>query len=213
MQVITRVPRRRIVRVRSPRDDELYVMMVFERHASHCEHCKDPLHAYEAGHSLCVRGEQCAVDVAAYLYNKHGDTYSVVGREGHRSERIKIYRDYPAVRGLLLAVESGMVLPRKRLELSPPDRTYTVRPVCRPSSSSSSSSPPPQPDQQQPDPRYVRVIDRGPRDLKHKRRRVTVYHTIWGSRLGYRYDSDVAVRVKLARTYVRVYRPGRYCVD
>lgn len=204
------IVRRPAVRVRSPRDDELYVMMVFERHASHCARCEDPLHAYRVGRSLCPRGMQRAVDVTSYLCNRHGDTYSVAGFESPRRTGIKIHRDYAAVRGLLVAVERGMQLCQKQTMPRPTVHHYYDRTFAVPRQRSSVSLlPSSSSDEQTSRRQYVRVIERNPRDIQNNRCRVSVYQVCRRGR-GSLCISDMADRAKRDGTYLRVHSPIRY---
>lgn len=115
---------------RLPRDDEAYVMRAFSRHASHCDYCADPYHVHRTGGTLCSKGHRRAIDVAQYIYNKRGQAYSVVDREGSQRVQIEIPRKCDAVRGLLKAMERGLQL-RQQAPVASKDRTYYVqeRPV------------------------------------------------------------------------------------
>ena len=98
---------------RLPRDDELYVMKAFARHASHCGACAHPYDAFRRGGTLCSRGHQRALDVAQYLYNKAGHAHSVIDREQGQRVHVEIPARCDAVRGLLKAMERGLRLRRK----------------------------------------------------------------------------------------------------
>lgn len=52
-----------VLTVRDPNDDESFVLLEFERHASHCSRYSGPLSAYCEGRRLCVRGNQYANSV------------------------------------------------------------------------------------------------------------------------------------------------------
>lgn len=192
---------RPIVRMRKPRDDELYVMMVFEHHAAHCHQCKDPLHAHRSGRTLCDRGLQCAVDVADYLYTRHGETYSVIGLEKRRPTLVRIHYRYTAVYGLLLAIEEGLIVQPKQSSTPTVDhrnsnsRTYTLSPR--------QESPP-----QKKPVRYVKVIEREPADLRRSRHGIARHHSRFDpSRRGSLYEPDPVECIKRTRRYLRVYRP------
>ena len=187
-----------VVLVRELHADEEYVMMAFERHASHCTRCADPLLAHEQGQTLCDRGHQYAIDVAEYLYSKNGKAHSVVDRELNQATLVKIPRSCVAVRGLLLAVENGLRLRRRGKEQQRPlvtyDETYSV---------------PSQQLVQQPVV-YHEIIEREPRTPK-RRRRVIVYPSPRGSpSRGSLYSSDAADRVERYNGSSRVYRPSEY---
>ncbi|GAQ03219.1 hypothetical protein ALT_0540 [Aspergillus lentulus] len=198
-----------VLRVRELEDDEEYVMTAFERHASHCSQCADPLRVHQEDRSLCDRGHQYALDVAEYLYSENGKAKSVIDRELSQPTLVKIPRDCVAVRGLLLAIEDGMRLQRKeqgkaqsqtqaRVQVVAPiisyDRTYPIAPR--------------QATTQQPI-ACNEIIEREPRTLK--RRRVIIYQSPRGSSRGSLYDSDAADRVERSKeSPSRIYRPTGY---
>ncbi|KAE8376272.1 hypothetical protein BDV26DRAFT_266058 [Aspergillus bertholletiae] len=199
-----------VLPVRDLEADEEYVMVAFERHASHCPRCADPLGARKEDRSLCERGHQYAADVADYLYSKNGKAYSTLDRELNQPTLVKIPRDCGAVHALLLAIEDGLRLNRKeRGGVKPPrsrspiityDRTYPVLPRR-------STSP-----RQQPVP-YTEIIEREPRDTMH--RRVIVYSSPRSSpsrsspSRGSLYESDAAERRRF-RESSRICRPTEY---
>lgn len=188
-----------VVLVRELYADEDYVMMAFERHASHCTRCADPLRTHEGGRSLCERGRQYAIDVTEYLYSKNGKAHSVVDRELNQATLVKIPRDCAATRGLLLAIENGLHLRRREgTHPQPPiityDQTYPVPP--RRESTRQSET-------------YHEIIEREPRTLK--RRRVIVYSSPRSSpSRGSLYNSDAADRVERYHGSSRVYRRAEY---
>ena len=109
---------------RLPRDDEAYVMKSFAHHASQCSSCDQPYEVYRRGGTLCPKGHQRALDVAQYVYNKGGQAYSLVDREGNQRVQIEIPVGCESVRSLLKAMERGL-----RIMKNPPvshDRTYYV---------------------------------------------------------------------------------------
>jgi hypothetical protein len=186
-----------VVLVRELHADEDYVMTAFERHASHCRQCANPLEAQRQGRTLCDRGRQYAVDVAKYLYSKNGKAYSVVARERNQPTLVKIPHGCPAVRGLLLAIEDGLRLHRKEQNQTPVisyDRNYHV-PARRPTMPSTS---------------YREIIEREPRTTT-KRRRIIVYPSPRGSpSRGSLYDADAVDRIERYYESSRVYRPAEY---
>ena len=95
---------------RLPHDDELYVMRAFARHSSHCVQCDHPLEVYRRGRTLCPKGHQRAVDLAQYLYNKEGCTYSVVDLEKNMRVQVEIPAGCELVRELLQAMDNGLRL-------------------------------------------------------------------------------------------------------
>ncbi|MCJ1467087.1 hypothetical protein MMC07_005709 [Pseudocyphellaria aurata] len=112
---------------RPAHDDETYVMDEFNFHASHCSSCADPYQVHKRGGHLCPQGHGLALDVAQYLYNKGGQAYSVVDREGHQRVKVEIPPGCDAVRGLLKAMGRGLRLRRVEPATSY-DRTYYVPP-------------------------------------------------------------------------------------
>lgn len=110
---------------RLPHDDELYVMKAFARHASHCSPCAHPYEVHRKGGSLCSKGHQRALDVTQYVFNKAGQTFSVVDLEGDRRVQMEIPVDCAVVRELLKAMERGLRLRRK---VPVPSETYHVPP-------------------------------------------------------------------------------------
>ncbi|KAL4885300.1 hypothetical protein BJY04DRAFT_180563 [Aspergillus karnatakaensis] len=190
-----------VLPVRELEADEQYVMMAFERHADHCYQCNDPAQVHEEDRSLCDRGHQYAIDVAAYLYSKNGKAYSVVDRDLNQPTLVRIPRDCIATRALLLSIEDGLRLQRKEKARKPSidnskapiisyDPTYPV---------------PPRRSQT-----VTEIIEREPRTLKS--RRVIVYHSPHrGSpSRGSLYDADAADRVERVKETSRIYRPAEY---
>ncbi|RHZ46561.1 uncharacterized protein CDV56_101552 [Aspergillus thermomutatus] len=195
-----------VLRVRELEDDEEYVMTAFERHASHCSQCADPLRVHQEDRTLCDRGRQYAIDVAEYLYSENGKAKSVIDRELSQPTLVKIPRDCVAVRGLLLAIEDGLRLQRKEQEkaqsqtrVAAPiisyDRTYPIAPRRA--------------NTQQPI-AVNEIIEREPRALKS--RRVIIYPSPRGSpSRGSLYDSDAADRIeRFKESSSRIYRPTGY---
>lgn len=112
---------------RLARDDELYVMNRFAHHASRCSSCAHPYDVHKRGGTLCPKGHQRALDVAQYLYNKGGQAYSRVDREGNQRIQVEIPAGCESVRGLLKAMERGLRLGRSSPATSY-DRTYYIPP-------------------------------------------------------------------------------------
>ncbi|KAL8748724.1 MAG: hypothetical protein Q9184_007125 [Pyrenodesmia sp. 2 TL-2023] len=112
---------------RLPRDDELYVMKAFARHASHCSACARPYEVHRQGGTLCPKGHQRALDVAQYVYYKGGQSFSTIDREGNNRIQVEIPANCEAVRSLLKAMERGLRLRRKVQPVSY-DKTYEIPP-------------------------------------------------------------------------------------
>ncbi|MCJ1325049.1 hypothetical protein MMC10_001711 [Thelotrema lepadinum] len=110
---------------RLPRDDEMYVLKAFSRHAKKCSSCYDPFRVYREGGTLCPKGHQRALDVAQYVYNKGGVAYSVVDGEKSQRVQIEIPSECEAVRSLLKAMERGLRV-MKRAPTVSYDKGYYV---------------------------------------------------------------------------------------
>ena len=122
---------------RLPHDDELYVMRVFARHASHCSTCAHPYEVHKKGGFLCNKGRQRALDVTQYVLNIAGQAYSMVDREGKHRVQLEIPADCNAVRELLKALERGLHLRRKprgeeitELESNEMRKENTIKCIC-----------------------------------------------------------------------------------
>ena len=97
---------------RPARDDELFVMEQFARHARHCYECAHPYEVYLDGRTLCNKGHAYANNVAEYLYLKAGTTFSELDRTVDRVPvQVEIPSEYDVVRDLLRALNAGL---RKR---------------------------------------------------------------------------------------------------
>ena len=112
---------------RLPRDDELYVMKAFARHASHCSACAHPYDVHRKGGSLCSKGHARALDVAQYVFTKAGQAFSVVDLNGNQRVQMEIPADCIVVRELLKAMERGLRLRRKVQPISY-DENYPIPP-------------------------------------------------------------------------------------
>lgn len=120
-----------LVVVRELYDDEKLVVDDYERHASHCTLCSNPIQTHKDGRPLCTSGTTRARTLAKYIYSRNGKHYSTVDYESGKSTRVKLPRDTFAVRDLLTALEQGLRLREKPLVVQPVqpvsyDRTYPV---------------------------------------------------------------------------------------
>ncbi|KAJ5362144.1 hypothetical protein N7541_002988 [Penicillium brevicompactum] len=122
---------------RNLRDDEKLVVNNFERHASHCNSCFDPLKTHKAKGSLCNRGTAYAKDLTSYVFSRNGKYYSAVDFESGKSTRVNVPNEALSVRSLLVAIEHGLrtrqgpvvVQPVQPVQPTAPvsyDRTYQV---------------------------------------------------------------------------------------
>ena len=124
---------------RLPRDDELYVMRAFARHASHCPACAQPYEVHRQGGTLCSKGHQRALDVAQYIYSKGGQSFSAIDGDGNNRVHVEIPANCEAVRSLLKAMERGLRL-RREVQPSSFDETYPIPPRKLPSDYPSQTS-------------------------------------------------------------------------
>lgn len=116
--------------VRRLQPDEEYVVIEFERHASRCPDCIDPLKTFDMGRGLCDRGNQYAVDVNKYIYSLNFKAHSSVDRDCQQPTLLQLSLDCICVHRLLLAIEYGLQLRPKREDIRIQERTPSpVRPV------------------------------------------------------------------------------------
>ncbi|OJJ43967.1 hypothetical protein ASPZODRAFT_135385 [Penicilliopsis zonata CBS 506.65] len=209
-----------VLLLREMHADEEYVVNAFERHAGHCLRCAAPLDTLRAGDSLCERGLSYAADVAQYLYSKQGKAYSVIARERHQPTLVKIPRDCPAVRNLLLAIEDGLRLHRASVRFAPvvshekKTHTHTYRvssrspvrlpsPPASPATSSISTFSASSPSQRH------EIIEREPRSSQPSR--VVVYPSPQASpSRGSLYERDAVERIERFHTPSRIRRTTEY---
>lgn len=111
---------------RFPYDDELYVMQAFTHHASHCSTCAHPYETYSRGDELCSKGQQRALDVAQYVINKAGQTFSAVDLDDNLRVPVKIPANCSVVQDLLEAMERGLRL-RREVSATSFDKTYRIQ--------------------------------------------------------------------------------------
>jgi hypothetical protein len=107
----------------------------FESHARKCAYCHNPYEVHRNHDQLCEVGHRLAQDVARYIYNADGETYSR-NEESHKLVRVEIPAGYDEVRGLLKAVERSLRYRNRKPFLSM-DRTYYVPPRTLPGRSRS----------------------------------------------------------------------------
>ena len=112
---------------RLPRDDEAYVMKKYSGHVTKCDVCLPPSH-------LCSKGRARALDVTQYVFNAHGQSYSVVDLNGNQRIEVEIPTSCEPVRGLLKAVERGAMRLKKSegkdnaRKATSYDKTYYIPP-------------------------------------------------------------------------------------
>lgn len=91
------------------------MLNAFERHATHCPRCEDPIKTFDEGNTLCDRGNQYAIDVDKYIYAINDMAHSVVDRELNQATLVQIPMNCESTRRLLLAVQYGLPLRRKEV--------------------------------------------------------------------------------------------------
>ncbi|KAL8993689.1 MAG: hypothetical protein Q9169_006153 [Polycauliona sp. 2 TL-2023] len=194
---------------RLPRDDELYVMKAFARHASHCSACARPYEVHRNGGTLCSKGHQRALDVAQYIYNKGGQSFSLIDRDGNHCVQIEIPANCEAVRSLLKAMERGLRL-RRKVQPTSYDKTYYIPPRTHgraPSPTVSSSSSSSEYNVPLREPRYIRTPSLEtavppPRVQEHRRKKSS--HTSTSGR-GSLYEDDMRDRQRRYADRATVY--------
>lgn len=110
---------------RRPRDDELFVIRTYARHADHCSRCAAPYESYCEDIPLCEKGNRLAREIVKYIYLKGGKPYSVVDREHYQRVQVEIPSGCEVIRDLLLAVQRGLHV-RQNTPLISYDPTYFV---------------------------------------------------------------------------------------
>ncbi|KAI4113401.1 MAG: hypothetical protein LQ338_008182 [Usnochroma carphineum] len=178
---------------RLPRDDELYVMKAFARHASHCSACASPYEVHRQGGTLCSKGHQRALDVAQYIYNKGGQSFSTVDHNGNNRVQIDIPANCEAVRSLLKAMERGLRL-RRNVQPVSYDATYDIAPRKLPAD---------YPSRPVREPRYIRkpsleTAEPPPRVQQHRREKSS-------SGRGSLYEEDMRERQRRYKERMPVY--------
>ncbi|KAL8880880.1 MAG: hypothetical protein Q9192_007924 [Flavoplaca navasiana] len=194
---------------RIPRDDELYVMKAFARHASHCSACARPYEVHRNGGTLCSKGHQRALDVAQYIYNKGGQSFSLVDRDGNHRVQVEIPASCEAVRSLLKAMERGLRL-RRKVPPTSYDKSYHIpargrAPSDSVSSSSSSDYTPLR------EPRYIRTpsletAEPPPRVQEYRRKKSALPASSSGR--GSLYEDDMRERQRRYKERASVYVKG-----
>ena len=175
---------------RPARDDEVYVMKGFARHCSHCSRCADPYEASRRGDGLCDKGRARAQRVAEYVYSKGDQAYSKVDSEGNQRVQIEIPAGCQPVRGLLKAMERGLL--RRTSKPVSYDSTYYV-PARRPLSSSTTARLPKPRLETAEAPRYPSPLRRG--DSKRYVGRGSLYEADMKEREEASYKAPIYYRI------------------
>lgn len=105
---------------------ESWALHHFEMHARKCAYCHDPYEVHRSHEQLCEHGHRLAQDVASYIYNKEGKSFSTKA-EDNKVVQVEIPSGYVEVSGLLRAVERSL-RHRSRRPFVSMDRSYHVAP-------------------------------------------------------------------------------------
>lgn len=105
-------------------DNENWALSDFEMHAQRCTYCHDPYEVHRNHDQLCEIGHRLAQEVAVFLYNRDGETYSTV-EENNKLVHVEIPAGFTQVRDLLRAIERSL-RHRSRTPFVSMDRTYYV---------------------------------------------------------------------------------------
>jgi hypothetical protein len=171
----------------------------FESHARKCAYCHNPYEVHRNHEQLCAVGHRLAQEVACYIYNADGETYSV-DEEGHKLVRVEIPAGYDEVRGLLKAVERSLRHRSRRPFLSM-DRTYYIAARTFPERSRSVKIEQPS---RPPRPRSGEIVD-WPQKIK-----VTAEVSSSASKRGSLYEMDLAQQRRDSERYrVEVREPSQ----
>lgn len=104
---------------------EKWSLYNFERHATRCPECYNPLHVYQREENLCPTGHAMAQDVDMHVFRQDGYVYSTT-KDNHKLVPIKFPNGYVQTAQLLRALEWI----RKKSKRLPPriihEKTYPV---------------------------------------------------------------------------------------
>ncbi|KAF2995384.1 hypothetical protein E8E13_004151 [Curvularia kusanoi] len=178
---------------------ESWALYDFEMHARKCAYCHDPYEVHRHHEQLCQLGHRLAQDVASYVYNKDGKTFSTK-EEDHKVVQVEIPSNYVEVAGLLKAIERSL-RHRSRRPFVSMDSSYHVAPRT-----------PSLPVRQ----KSVKIDQEKPRSSKSTRPRsgevvdwpdkVEINNT--SSRRGSLYEEDLAKKRRSAKYNVEVREPS-----
>ncbi|KAF9697889.1 hypothetical protein EKO04_004492 [Ascochyta lentis] len=105
---------------------ESWALYNFEMHARKCAYCHDPYEVHRNHEQLCEHGHRLAQEVASYIYNKEGRSFSTKEEE-NKTVQVEIPSGYVEVSGLLKAVERSL-RHRSRRPFVSMDRSFYVAP-------------------------------------------------------------------------------------
>ncbi|KAH9879675.1 hypothetical protein IAQ61_001494 [Plenodomus lingam] len=191
--------------------DESWPAYHFEMHARKCAYCHSPYEVFRNHDQLCDVGHRLAQEVARFIYNRDGATYSTV-EEDNKIVRVELPAGYIEVAGLLKAIERSL-RSRSRRSFVSMDRSYYIAPRSPPTIPQRSRS---VKVEQEPKirskasrPRSGEIVDWPESQPKPKRALTEISNTA-GSKRGSLYEEDLAKQRRNAKHYsVEVREPTR----
>ena len=181
----------------------------FEMHARKCAYCHNPYEVHRNHEQLCDVGHRLAQEVARFIYNHNGATYSTI-QEDNKIVRVEVPAGYVEAAGLLKAIERSL-RHRSRKPFVSMDRSYYVAPRTAPSLPQRSRSvkveQEPKTKVKASRPRSGEIVD-WPAAPKAKRPLAEISNTP-NSKRGSLYEEDVAKQRQYAKHYaVEVREPS-----
>ncbi|KAL6709909.1 hypothetical protein ACN47E_000694 [Coniothyrium glycines] len=173
----------------------------FEMHARKCAYCHNPYQVHRNREQLCDVGHRLAQDVARFIYNADGATYSTV-EEDNKLVRVELPAGYVEVAGLLKAMERSL-RSRSRKPFVSMDRTYYIAPRTSPTLPQRSRS---VKIEQEPRmaktsrPRSGEIVD-WPESLPKSKRVLSEISNTANSKRGSLYEEDIAKQRRSAKHY------------
>ncbi|KAI8931733.1 hypothetical protein NX059_011376 [Plenodomus lindquistii] len=185
----------------------------FEMHARKCAYCHNPYQVHRNHEQLCDVGHRLAQEVARFIYNSNGATYSTT-EEDNKIVRVELPAGYVEVAGLLKAIERSL-RSRSRRSFVSMDRSYYVSPRTSPSptlpqrSRSVKIEQEPKIKAKASRPRSGEIVDWPESQPKAKRALTEISNTV-SSKRGSLYEEDLAKQRRNAKHYaVEVREPTR----
>lgn len=176
----------------------------FEMHARKCAYCHNPYEVHRNHEQLCDVGHRLAQEVARFIYNCDGATYSTV-QEDNKVVRVEIPVGYVEVAGLLRAIERSL-RSRSRRSFVSMDRSYYIAPRTSPTPPQRSRSvkiehePKIKTKTKITRPRSGEIVDWPESQPKPKRVLTEVSNTV-SSKRGSLYEEDIAKQRQNAKHY------------
>jgi hypothetical protein len=192
---------------------ESWAAYYFETHARKCDHCHKAYEVHRNHQRLCDEGHRLAQDVAHYIYNKSGATYSTV-EEDNKLVRVEVPAGYVEVVSLLKAIERSL-RHRSRRPFVSMDRSYYVAPRTAPASPQRSHSVKPVKIEHEAKktktsrPRSTEVVDWPQHATTKPKRPLAEISNTPSSKRGSLYEEDLAKQRRAAKQYaVEVREPS-----